>query len=173
MPDQGLFLMEMTATQLLFVLALLLTVTAAGFDVARYRIPNWVVISLITIFVGVCATAGLSLSAIGLHLLIAALVLAACFGMFAAGWLGAGDGKLLAVLALVIGPSGIAPLLFTTAYAGGALAILVSMLATRAVPVWLEGVGIAGGYRIGMKRVPYGVAIAAGAGAALIPMILR
>jgi len=165
--------MNSAATDLLMFFTLAVTIVAAIFDVARYRIPNWTILGILTIFVALCATKPLGLQAIGVHLLIAVMVLGICFGAFAFGWLGAGDGKLIAVLALVIGPAGIGSFLIITAFAGGALAIVISLLASRAIPVWMEGVGIKGGYQVGMKRVPYGVAIALGAAMTIIPTLLR
>lgn len=153
------------------ILALILSVVAAGSDMARFRIPNAVVGSILVLFLAQIATGVVPLAALPMHGLIALLVFAASFGLFLTKWLGAGDGKLLIALSLVIGPAGIGTFLIMTALAGGLLALMIGVLAARPLPVWLEGVGIDGGYRVGMRKVPYGVAIAFGAVMALTPLI--
>ena len=153
------------------ILAIALSLVAAGSDVARFRIPNGVVIALLVLFVTQVATGVVPLASLPSHGAIALLVLAVSFGLFLTKWLGAGDGKLLIALSLIIGPSGIGSFLIVTALVGGFLALMIGMLAARPLPVWLEGVGIQGGYRVGMRKVPYGVAIAIGAVMTLAPLI--
>jgi prepilin peptidase CpaA len=96
---------------------------------------------------------------------LAALV--AGMGMFAAGWIGGGDGKLFAVCALWLGWPAALPFLLYTGLAGGALTFAILALrsgwlapAVAGGPTWLRNLGTNGG------DLPYGVAIAIGALAA-------
>jgi prepilin peptidase CpaA len=111
---------------------------------------------------------GLPLGAAGLHAALGAAGLAAGMAMFAPGWIGGGDAKLLAAAALWLGWPAAVTFLLATAVAGGALALALIGLrsnAARAVmpagPAWLLRLAEPG------EGAPYGVAIAIGALAAL------
>jgi prepilin peptidase CpaA len=93
---------------------------------------------------------GLSLGEIGWQFTIALGSLVIFAGLFVAGWMGGGDVKLLAALALWIQPFWFAQLIFVMAIAGGVLTIVFATwhFATR---------------RKDKPAIPYGVAIS-GAG---------
>jgi prepilin peptidase CpaA len=121
-------------------------------DLTSYTIPNWISLALIAAFFPAALISG-------------ALVLG--MGMFAAGWIGGGDGKLFAVCALWVGASGALPFLLYTCLAGGALTFAILFLRSgfftpivAGGPGWLRNLGKEGG------DLPYGVAIAIGALAA-------
>ena len=99
--------------------------------------------------------------AIGAHLGIGLVCLAVCFGMFAAGWMGGGDAKLLAASALWIGPEGILAFGVLVAFFGGALAL--ALLSARSVLVPVTGFAATDRLLTKGTGVPYGIAIA-GAG---------
>ena len=85
------------------------------------------------------------------------LVFAAGLVLFARGWMGGGDVKLLTAASVWTGVGGLPALLLATALAGGGLAL--AAIAVRALP-------LADGPRV-LERgapLPYGVAIAIGAG---------
>lgn len=138
-----------------------LLIVAAINDVLTMTIPNWIVAGLVAGFALAAAVAGLPAGLIGLHLLAGGALLALGFGLFAAGWLGGGDAKLLAAVALWLGPYE-TPLfvLFTTLVGGG---IVLLMLALRRIPLpvtlatqpWMQQLTSP------KAAVPYGVAIAA------------
>lgn len=138
---------------LYFAAALL---TAAACDVCWRRIPNRLVFALAA---GAPAWHLINDSE-PLHWLAAAVgatvVLGLGIGLYAAGWLGAGDGKLAAAAALWLGPAATLQFLAWTALAGGALSLLLLAWPAAANPV-----GAA--HRPRMRgTVPYGVALAAG-----------
>lgn len=144
-----------------------LVIVAALRDCTSYTIPNWISLTLIAVFPMAALTIGLPLPSIGMALLLGVAGLLVGMGMFAAGWVGGGDAKLLAASAPWLGLAGVAPFLLVTAVAGGALA--VSLLCLRSgwfapmlanSPSWLARLGTRG------ENVPYGVAIAVGALAA-------
>ena len=145
-------------------------VIAAFEDFRRLIIPNLLPIVLCAVwplyFLAAPSLYG-GLAAIGCALL--AFLVGAL--LFARGWLGGGDVKLLSVAVLWAGPAGTPALLLLTAVLGGALALFLLMplgnqliAATRALvgqPLLTAERGLA-------MPVPYGVAIA---GAALIVIL--
>ncbi len=87
---------------------------------------------------------------VGVQLLIAAIVFAVFVGTFAMGWMGGGDVKMIAALALWLPLARLLDMLMVMSVLGGA--ITVAMMIDRR---WQR--------RIGPVEVPYGVAIAAAA----------
>jgi len=137
---------------------------AAAFDLLTMTIPNKISIALAASFLVVAPLVGLSWPMIGMHLATGAGMLVLGFAMFAGGYMGGGDAKLLAASALWLGPQTLLWFLLAVGVFGGALSILV--LALRRVPAsyvpapaWLV--------RLHSKDsgIPYGLAIG---GAALM-----
>jgi prepilin peptidase CpaA len=158
--------MPSAALPLLIFPALMLA--AAAGDVAHYRIPNWLCAALALAFPAAALIAGLPPLLIGAHLALGLLAFLLCAGLFALNWMGGGDAKLIAAAVLWLGPSGGPDFLLATALAGGLLALL--LIALRSAPVrprvpagqaWLARLAAPGG------PAPYGVAICAGALAAM------
>ncbi len=93
---------------------------------------------------------GLGWGDVGIQLLVAGIVFAVFVGAFACGWMGGGDVKMIAALALWLPPGGLLQMLVVMSVLGGAITVAL-MLERR----WQR--------RIGAIEVPYGVAIAAAA----------
>ena len=145
-----------------------LLVVAALRDLISFTIPNWISLSLVAAFPVVALVAGLPLTDIGVHALVGAAALVVGVGLFALGWVGGGDAKLLGAAALWLGWPGVGPFLVATALAGGVLTGLLLGLRSGFLgawasqgPPWLARLARPG------EPVPYGVAIAVGALAAL------
>ncbi len=145
-----------------------LALWAAWKDIATYVIPNWISLALAALFALEALVSGAPAAAIGLCVATGMGVLLIGMGLFAAGWIGGGDAKLLAAVALWIGWPAVWPFLLNTALAGGALTL--TLLALRSVwlqpvvaggPTWLRKLSQPGGV------VPYGLAIVVGALATL------
>ena len=138
-------------------------IVAALKDATSFTIPNWISAGLGLAFFPMAALAHLSLGATGVSLVAALIALACGIGMFAAGWCGGGDAKLLAASALWLGWPGLLPFLAVTGLAGGALSL--GLIAARQNlagyasrgPAWLGRLLSPDG------DLPYGLAIAAGA----------
>jgi len=152
----------MTALLAKFLLPLL-AVAAGIFDFFTMRIPNWLNAAIALSMVAAAVLLGMPLQLFGLHLLTGAGVLVLGFGLFAGGFIGGGDAKLLAAVALWMGWPQVVMFLVVTSLAGGALAI--------AMKVW-QAIGIEHTVRDAawLKQVfrakldlPYGAAIAVGA----------
>lgn len=144
-----------------------LAIAGALKDLTSYTIPNWISLGLIAAFFPAALVCGAPLSQVGLCLAVGLGALVVGMGMFAAGWIGGGDGKLFAVCALWLGWPAVMPFMLYTGLAGGALTFAILALRSGwAAPVlaggpsWLRKLGTSGG------DLPYGVAIAVGALAA-------
>lgn len=92
---------------------------ASVLDLLRRRIPNNLVLAVV-------ALALLRIAADrGAHGLVdaidAAIVLLVCLALWLRGWLGAGDGKLIAATALLVGARALPDFLVLTAIIGGVL----------------------------------------------------
>lgn len=131
-------------------------VIAGASDVKNRRIPNWTILAIIALFGGwwlVEPTTSLA-SALGAALI---MFVASCT-LYLFRIIGAGDSKLVTVVALFVGLSHLPQFVLYMSLAGGVLALsLLAMEPTRVlVMLQMRGKGR-------MERgVPYGVAIAVG-----------
>lgn len=135
--------------------ALLLLAVVMVWDLRCRLIPNWAAIGLVLLFLVPALLAGQWLS-IGESAAVAAVVFLAGALLFHAGWLGGGDVKLVAALALWAGPAGVMQLLLLTSLAGGVVSLLC--LAWAMAGAWRQGRG----FSRDSVQVPYGIAIALG-----------
>ncbi|MCC7266812.1 MAG: prepilin peptidase [Caulobacteraceae bacterium] len=151
--------------QLVLILAFpALMIVAALRDCSTFTIPNWISLALLGLFPLAAFAVGLPLPAIGLALLLGVGGLLVGMGMFAAGWIGGGDAKILAAATPWLGLAALGPFLVVTAVAGGGLAVFLLFMRSGQIspllaqgPTWLARLATRG------ENVPYGVAIAVGA----------
>lgn len=136
---------------------------AGSIDLLTMTIPNRVSLALAAAFPLAAALIGMNWMTFAGHLGAGALMLVVGIGMFARGWLGGGDAKLLAGAALWLGFEHLAAYLLLVAIAGGALALLVLTYRKWMPPTWM--LGQAWAMRLHDKNVgiPYGIALAAAA----------
>ncbi len=133
-------------------------------DLVTMKIPNKLILTLLVGYAVLVPFAGLSLVQIVLNMMAATAVFWLAFGAFAYGWMGGGDVKLMAVVALWLGLPLVPAFLVWTSVFGGVLT--VALLLYRVVPISAAGFGqIAWAGRLHAReaRVPYGVAIASAA----------
>ncbi len=155
----------MTIAQLAFLSVFpALVIAAAVTDMASYTIPNRLNLALAAVYPMAALMLGRPPAEVGVGLAIGFAALIVAMGLFAAGWIGGGDAKLFAAVALWLGWPALASFVMATALVGGALALL--LLNVRAAwlkpylagaPPWLARLATTG------EAVPYGVAIAVGA----------
>jgi prepilin peptidase CpaA len=128
-------------------------IAAAAYDLRAFRIPNFLPGILILLFGVMTALHGLSpeIWENFFHFLLALVV---GMALFSRGWIGGGDAKLYAAAALWFRWEEAVPFLFLTTLAGLLLAIafIVARMAGLRKNVPKQD-----------RRIPYGVAIAAGA----------
>lgn len=136
---------------------------AAGSDIADLRIPNRISVALAALYPFHIVASGSDVDWQG-ALVVAALSFALGALGFMAGFVGGGDVKLFAAVALWCGPAGIFDLVILTGVIGGFLG-LVMVTRLRFVLAWsFEAVGATVVRNAFLRHViPYGVAIA-GAG---------
>lgn len=136
---------------------------AGSMDLVTMTIPNRVSLALVAAFPVAAACAGLGGAAIASHLAAGALMLAVGVLMFARGWLGGGDAKLLAAAALWLGFEHLPAYLLLVAVMGGALTLLIMLYRGLAPPVWICGHAWALRLHDSKVGIPYGIALAVAA----------
>lgn len=140
---------------------------AAVMDLMTMTIPNRISLALLAAFLVAAPLAGLSLETFLVHAGVGFAVLCVGIALFSLGWFGGGDAKLMAAVALWLGPSHLLLYFVQMSILGGVLAILCLAyrrmpMAALPLPEWAlrlhrQGTGI-----------PYGIAIA-GAGLLVYP----
>lgn len=141
---------------------------AAFSDLFTMTIANWISVLLVAAFVVMAAALGWPVSTIALHLACGFGVLTLTFVFFARGWIGGGDAKLAATIAVWMGFEHLAEFGMGSALLGGVLTLTVLQFRRLPMPRWAQA-------RVWIMRlhdkdngVPYGVALAA-AGLILYP----
>ncbi len=139
----------------IYTAVIAILIWAAATDLKDRRIPNIQPLMVLGLF-GILAIWRLQAgetftAAAGGPIVAALLVFGFCVVLFALKFMGGGDVKLIAVVALIAGPTLSASFLLFVAIAGGLVA-LVTLIHTRLKPLVTAG----------PPKVPYGVAIMAG-----------
>lgn len=149
----------------LFVLIVLpgLLALAAGWDIASFTIPNFLQLALIAAFAAFVVAAGLAPALIGGHLLAGFVGLAIGFTLFALGYVGGGDAKLFAVVALWLGFRNLLDFTLVAAVMGGGLSLLILAMRSLPLPAMLGGQAWIARLHDAKGGIPYGVALAAAA----------
>jgi prepilin peptidase CpaA len=153
----------MLAEILVIALVPALLAAAALWDLASFTIPNFLSLALIGLFAVFALAAGLTLPAIGLHLLAGFAGLFLGFGLFALGWIGGGDAKLFAAVALWLGFADLLPYALLASVFGGFLTLGLLVLRQWPLPAALARQPWLLRLHDAQAGIPYGVALAAGA----------
>jgi prepilin peptidase CpaA len=154
--------------ELLVLVALPALLVVAGLcDLLSYTIPNRLSAALALLFLGFAAAAPLGFGALGWHLAAGAAGLALGFCLFALGWIGGGDAKLFAAVALWLGFADLAAYAVAASLFGGLLTLGLLLLRQAPLPAVLAGQGWLARLHDARSGIPYGVALAAGAFALL------
>jgi len=136
---------------------------AAASDLFTMTIANRVSLILAGGFALLAVLSGMTAAELLSHAGAAAAVLAVAFVFFACGWIGGGDAKLAAAVALWLGFAHLADYLVYASLLGGALTL--ALIQFRAVPLPQVFVGRQWAERLHDRAggVPYGIALAAAA----------
>ncbi len=136
---------------------------AAVEDLRRYLLPNIISVAVVVLYPFYVWTAPAPVDWLW-SLALGGGALAVGFLLFSRGWIGGGDAKLVAVVALWAGPDQFLRFLLVTALAGGALGI--ALLTIRRLRRAAPQAAVAGGATQPKSPtklpLPYGVAIAFG-----------
>ncbi len=153
----------MGAELLVIVVLPVLLALAAGWDLASFTIPNQLQLALLAAFFVFIFACHLTPGEMGGHLLAGLLGLAFGFMLFALGYIGGGDAKLFAVIALWLGFHDLPSFALIASLMGGVLTL--GLLGLRRVP--LPGALARQAWLLHLHDertgIPYGVALAAGA----------
>jgi prepilin peptidase CpaA len=146
------------------VVALAVIVYAMLSDFASLRIPNALTLGLALLFVPAALAAGLPWRDLLIdHLGTAAAMLAVGLVVFARGWMGGGDVKMLVAIGLWTGAGELLPFLVATALIGGGLALFALFLRYPPGALLLDLIPpLRRGFGDG-RKIPYGLAIGAAA----------
>ena len=148
------------------------TMSVAGIlDVLSLTIPNRISLALLIGFFVAAFLGDFSALLFLSHCSAGLAILVVGFAMFACGWLGGGDAKLMAVAALWLGFNHLLPFLFWTAALGGLLALVLLTYRRFLPPIWLLGQTWALRLHDPKEGIPYGVAIG-GAGLIVYPQTI-
>jgi prepilin peptidase CpaA len=150
--------------QLLVIVALpALLAAAACWDLASFTIPNFLQLALVAAFAVFVAAAGLSVPAIGGHLLAGFIGLCVGFTLFALGYIGGGDAKLFAAVVLWLGFKDLLPYALIASVFGGGLTLALLAMRHHPLPGFLARQPWILRLHDENSGIPYGVALAAGA----------
>ena len=128
-------------------------------DLTTMRIRNNLCLWLFASYAVLAPFVGFTAEQIAWSAAFAAGLLAVSFILFAFGWMGGGDGKLLAVTALWLGVDHAPAFLIYTGLFGGALTLAVLQLRLVGLPAFLGSRPWITRLQSDNSGVPYGVAI--------------
>jgi prepilin peptidase CpaA len=132
-------------------------------DLTTMTIPNWLTLALAFSFFAFAVFAGMPLAEIAEHAGVGLAVLLIAMGFFAMRWIGGGDAKLMAAIALWLGWAQAIPYFVTASLFGGALTLLILGYRRLPLPIvlvrqpWLSRLHDQG------EGIPYGLALAVAA----------
>ena len=147
---------------LLIIFPALMAFVAAS-DLLTMRISNRLVLISAAAFPILALIAGMPLELIGLHIGSGLAILAVTFGLFAAGWIGGGDAKIAAVIAMWMGFGLVLPFLLYASVLGGVLTLVIIIGRRYMLPAPLLQVGWIYKLHSPKTGIPYGIALAGAA----------
>lgn len=134
---------------------------AGSMDLFTMTIPNRISLALLATFWIAVPFTSMGWMDIADHVGAGALMLVVGIGMFARGWLGGGDAKLMAVAALWLGFGPLLEYLIIASAAGGLLGGAILIYRNTMPPVWLCRQAWAMRLHHRKTGIPYGIALAA------------
>jgi prepilin peptidase CpaA len=152
------------------MLFLWLMVAGAWNDLFVYRIPNIFSLLSLPLFFTFAMASQMPLEAMLVHIYTGLGVFFVTFILFALGFFGGGDAKMMSAIALWLGFDGLMPFLLGSLFIGGAFGVvLMAIRRCSYPPAWLVGIPHLHGVYAGAvyedetmpTAVPYGVPMAA------------
>ena len=151
----------------MLVLVPAVLIAAAGWDLASFTIPNFLQAVLLGGFAVFAVSTHMPLESVGWHLLAALIGFVIGFALFSFNFVGGGDAKLFACVALWFGFPDLIDYAMIASVFGGVLTL--ALLGFRKLPLPRLLAGQAWLMRLHDQEagIPYGVALASGAFAVL------
>mgnify|MGYP003627278390 FL=1 len=137
-------------------------------DLTTMTIPNWLTSALALSFFAVALLAQMPLADIAQHTAVAVVALLLGMVFFAKGWIGGGDAKLMAAVALWLGWAQALPYFVIASMLGGGLTLLILGYRNLPLPAFVLRQAWAMRLHDRAEGVPYGLALAA-AGLLIFP----
>lgn len=136
---------------------------AAASDLFTMTISNRVSLLLIAGFFALAVVGGMAPYEMLTHVGAGALLLVVTFACFAMGWMGGGDAKVAASVALWFGFAPLMDFLLYASLFGGALTLLLLQFRQWPLPYGLAGQAWLARLHAKETGIPYGIALALGA----------
>ena len=133
---------------------------AASSDLLTMTISNRISLILVGGFFVLAVLSGMPIADVGMHVLAALTVLVVTFVFFARGWIGGGDAKLAAAIALWFGFEQLLNYLTLASLLGGVLTLLIMRFRLMPLPALLANQEWAKRLHRMDTGVPYGIALA-------------
>ena len=133
---------------------------AAASDLFTMTISNRVSLALMAGFLVLALLGGMGLHDLLLHIGAGAAVLVVAFGCFAMGWVGGGDAKVAAGVALWFGFDHLLDYLVYASLLGGGLTLLLLQFRQWPLPYPLAGQAWLNRLHDKQSGIPYGIALA-------------
>jgi prepilin peptidase CpaA len=149
----------MISQSILFVLLPVLLAYACFSDLFTMRISNRVCLFVLALFPVAALASGMALPDIGMHLLAGLAVLAVSFTLFAFGWVGGGDAKLVAATAVWFGFELVLQFVAVSCLFGGALTLAILFARKHPLPAGLLERPWIAHLHADTTGVPYGIAL--------------
>ena len=136
---------------------------AAASDLLTMTISNRISLALVAGFLVLALFSGMGLYDVAMHAAAGLTVLAIAFFCFAMGWVGGGDAKVAAGVALWFGFDHLLNYLLYASLFGGALTLLLLQFRQWPLPYPLNGQAWLLRLHDKQSGIPYGIALAIGA----------
>lgn len=136
---------------------------AAASDLFTMTISNRVSLALVAGFFVLAVAGGMAPYEVLSHVGAGALLLFVAFTCFAMGWMGGGDAKIAASVALWFGFAQLMDFLLYASLFGGALTLLLLQFRQWPLPYGLAGQAWLARLHAKESGIPYGIALAIGA----------
>jgi prepilin peptidase CpaA len=137
----------------------LLCIYACFSDLFTMRISNRICLAIAALFPFFAVSSGMDVSTAGLHVLTGLLVLFVSFSLFATGWIGGGDAKLVAAIGVWVGFGQLWEYVAISSILGGALTIALLSMRQHPLPAFAANQKWLLHLHDKKTGVPYGIAL--------------
>jgi prepilin peptidase CpaA len=146
-------------SSILLVLVPALCTYACFTDMFAMRISNRVCLAILALFGVFAIVSGMPLALAGWHLLAGLIVLCVSFALFASGWIGGGDAKLVAAISVWIGFGQLWEYIAISSVLGGFLTMAILAMRSHPLPAFAANQPWVMRLHDKKSGVPYGIAL--------------